>query len=101
MMIGKKTLMNGMLTVDMEKVEDNITLISYGAMYFVNKILIAAAVIMGFAVVASGGDGKYGDSDISVTLTCMGALLLCAFGARIVSFAMNNLVKKTKARKKH
>ena len=100
-MTGKKTLMHGMLTVEMEMVEDNITLISYGAMYLMNKMLIVTAVIMGLAAIASGGDGKYCDGDIGITLTCICAFLLCVLGARVVSVAMDNLIEKTKARKKH
>lgn len=99
-MTRKKTLMNGMLTVDMEKFEDNLTVITYGALFFVNKILIIASVIMGFGVIMSGGDGKYSDGNIGITMTCLAACIMCGLGAKIVTLTMETIVAKTKARKK-
>lgn len=96
-----KSIMNGAITINMEKLEDNIAIFTYAMLYFTNKILILASMIFGVGVAMAGGDGKYSDGSITAAIVCIIACIICGFSAHIVTMLMDNLANKVKARKKH
>lgn len=96
-----KSIMNGAITINMERLEYNMAIVTYAILYFVNKLLIFAAVIFGLGVAMAGGDGKYCDGNFAASIVCLIACVACGFSARIISVLMDNLINKVKIRKKH
>lgn len=96
-----KSIMNGAITINMEKLEDSVAIFTYTMLYFTNKILILASMIFGIGVAMAGGDGKYSDGNIIAAIVCVIACIICGFSAHIVTMLMDNLANKVKERKKH
>ncbi len=91
-----RTFMRGMVTIDMKKLDETLTVIVYAGLYIVNKLLLLACMISCIMIAAAGGDGKYSDGNVIATLLFLCAAIICGLAAKFTNIMMNNIVKTIK-----
>lgn len=94
----KKSILNGLITIDMYKFENTTALVSYVITYILQKVFIFLSIIMGFGMISAGGDGKYSDGNIKAVIICLLGLIVCAFLSRVFTVLMETICENSKQR---
>ena len=97
----KKSIFNGLITVDIDKAERLAAVITYAALWITYRLLVIAAIIAGIATAAAGGDGKVSDGNIIAALISMFAFAICFISAGITKKLMLSAESNIKKYKKN
>lgn len=91
-----RTFMRGIVTINMDKLDEVITIATYIGLYIANKLLVLGCLIACIMTAAAGGDGKHSDGSAVAMILFLSSAILCGFAARFTSIMMKNIVKSVK-----